>query len=85
MSIAHKYWMIAGGIGATCFLVALALLGQYALAISTLSLFVVLGHSLMREPEQLRVRPALQVLGWVLVGLALFAVVASVIVISTER
>jgi NADH:ubiquinone oxidoreductase subunit 6 (subunit J) len=85
MSIAQKYRMIAGGLGAACFLVILALLEQYLLAVWMLSLVLVIGHRLKREPVQRRVRPSLQVLGWLLVGIAIFAMVASWVAISAVR
>jgi hypothetical protein len=63
----------------------LALFGGGYRALGILFLPVGLWISLRREPEQMKVRPAIQVLGWIFVGVAAIAIVAAVIAIAAGR
>ena len=66
-------------------LLALAIFGGGYRSLGTLFLPVGLWFSLRREPEQREIRPAIRVLGWMFVGAAAVAIVASVIAIASAR
>ena len=78
----HKQWTLAS-LGLAALLIALAVFGGSYRAGGILLLPLGLWLSLKREPEQKQIRPAIRVLGWVFVGLAIVALVASLIAITT--
>ena len=69
----------------TAFLIALVIFGGRYCAVGALFLPLGLWLSLRREPEQMRIRPTIRVLGWVFVTLAVVALVASVIALTAGK
>lgn len=84
MTLTNKQWTLLSVVSAAL-LLALALFGGGYRAFGTLFLPVGFWISLRREPEQMKVRPAIQVLGWIFVGVAAVAIVAAVIAIAAGR
>ena len=80
----HKQWTLVS-LALAALLIALAVFGGSYRACGTLLLPLGLRLSLRREPEQKQIRPAVRVLGWVFVGFAIVALVASLIAITTGR
>jgi hypothetical protein len=81
MTLSNKHWILVSVVSAAL-LLALAMFGSSYRALGLLFLPVGLWFSLKREPEQVEIRPAIRMLGWVLVGLAAVAIVASAIAIA---
>ena len=84
MSMTNKQWTFVSLV-LTALLIALLIFGGAYRAIGVLFLPLGLWLSLRREPEQRQVRPTIKVLGWIFVGLAIVALVASVITIAAGR
>ena len=84
MTTTSKHWILVSVVSAAL-LLALAIFGGGYRALGTLFLPVGLWFSLRREPEQREIRPAIRVLGWIFVGVAALAIVASVIAITAGR
>jgi hypothetical protein len=84
MTMTSKHWTLVSVVSAAL-LLALALFGGGYRALGILFLPVGLWFNLRHEPEQRETRPAIRVLGWIFVGVATVAVVASVITIAAPR
>ena len=84
MSMTNKQWAFLG-LGVAVLLAALVIFGGRYRAIGILFLPLGLWLSLRREPEQTQIRPGIKVLGWVFVGLAIVALIASVVAITAGR
>ena len=84
MTLTNKQWTWVSVVSAAL-LLALAIFGGGYRSLGTLFLPVGLWFSLRREPEQREIRPAIRVLGWMFVGVAAVAIVASVIAIASAR
>jgi hypothetical protein len=84
MTLSSKQWTLVSVVSAAL-LLALAMFGGSYRALGVLFLPVGLWFSLRHEPEQREVRPAIRVLGWIFIGVAAAAIVASVIAISAGR
>ncbi len=84
MSITNKLWTFAS-LGVALVIATLFLLGGHYSAV--LVLFLPLGFwlSLKQEPSQANVRPWIKVLGWLLVGFSLLAIIASAIAFATGK
>ncbi|MCC6821810.1 MAG: hypothetical protein IT579_13845 [Verrucomicrobia subdivision 3 bacterium] len=79
-----KHWLLVSVVSAAL-LIGLAIFGGGYRSLGILFLPLGLWFSLRREPEQMHVRPVIQVLGWLFVGVAVVAVVASAIAIGANR
>jgi hypothetical protein len=66
-------------------LVALAMFGGSYRALGILFLPLGLWFGIKGEQKQTEIRPAIQVLGWIFVGLAAVAVLASLVAIPAEQ
>ena len=84
MTLTNKQWTWVSVVAAAL-LLALAIFGGGYRSLGTLFLPIGLWFSLRREPEQREIRPAIRVLGWIFVGVAVVAIVASVIAITAGR
>ncbi len=84
MTLSSKHWTLVSVVSAAL-LLALAIFGGSYRALGVLFLPLGLWFSLRREPEQAEIRPAIRVLGWIFIGVAAAAIVASVIAISAGR
>ncbi|PYK62388.1 MAG: hypothetical protein DME21_06580 [Verrucomicrobia bacterium] len=84
MTLTNKQWTWVSVVSAAL-LLALAIFGGGYRSLGILFLPVGLWFSLRRQPEQREIRPAIRVLGWMFVGVAAVAIVASVIAIASAR
>lgn len=84
MTMTSKRWALVSLVLAALFL-ALAVFGGGYRSLGTLFGPVGLWLGLRHEPEQKEVRPAIRLLGWLFVGVAIAAIVASVIGITAAR
>lgn len=84
MTLTSKQWTLVGVVS-SALLLALAIFGGGYRVLGIFLLPVGLWFNLRREPEQTEIRPAIRVLGWIFVGVAAVAIVASVIAISSGR
>ena len=84
MTLSSRQWTLVSVVSAAL-LFALAIFGEGYRALGTLFLPVGLCFSLRREPEQAEIRPAVRVFGWIFIGVAAFAIVASVIAVSAGK
>jgi ABC-type spermidine/putrescine transport system permease subunit II len=66
-------------------LLALAVFGEGYRALGIVLLPVGLWFNLRHQPAQREIRPAIRVLGWIFIGLAVVAAIASVIAITSHR
>ena len=84
MTLTNKQWNLVSVV-AIALLLTLAIFGGGYRALGTLLAPVGLWLSLKREPEQREIRPAIRVLGWIFVAVAVVAIVRAVIAITTGR
>ncbi len=84
MTWTSKQWALVS-VASAALLIALAIFGGGYRTLGTLFLPLGLWFSVRREPEQMQIRPAIRVLGWILIGMAAAAIVASVIAIGTGK
>lgn len=84
MTMTNKQWTFASLVLAALLTALIIFDGRYR-TVGVLLLPLGLWLSLRREPEQMQIRPVIRVLGWVFVGLAMVAIVTSVIAITAGR
>jgi hypothetical protein len=84
MTSTGKQWILVSVISAALLFTLMFLGGGYR-ALGILFLPIGFWLSLRREPEQKEIRPAIRALGWILVCVALFALVASVLFVLAGR
>jgi hypothetical protein len=84
MTLTNRHWTLVSVVSAAL-LLALAIFGGGYRALGALFLPVGLWFSLKHEPEQRGIHSAIRVLGWICVGVAIVAVVASVFSIASHR
>jgi hypothetical protein len=84
MTMTSKHWTLVSVVSAAL-LIALVIFGGGYRALGTLFLPLGLWFSLRHEPEQMQIRPAIRVLGWLFVAVAAIAIVGSVVAITRNR
>jgi len=84
MTLSNKQWTLLS-IASVGLAVALAIFGGRYRALCVLVLPLCFWLSLRHEAEQKQVRPAIRVLGWVFVSIAVLAVIGAVISILAGR
>jgi hypothetical protein len=84
MTLSSKHWTLVSVVSAAL-LLDLAIFGGSYRALGVLFLLVGLWLRFKREPEQMEIRPAVRVIGWIFVCLAAVAIVASALAIASHK
>lgn len=84
MRVTNKQWIVLS-LALTAIITMLAIFAGYYRAVGVLLLPLGLWLNLRREPDQMQIRPAIRLIGFVFVTLAFVTIIATVITITASR
>ena len=84
MTLTIRQWTVLS-VGSAALLIGLAWFGGGYRSLGVLFLPLGLWLELIKAPDQRQIRPAIRVLGYVFVGVAVVAIMASVFAIAARR